>query len=375
MKKIVQTISFWSAFGLMGLGFVAHAAQYDVRFNTATREVSVSGDCGKSEVAVLFKNKKTGEVWGSSNPSCVNGRFSYSLRATDPRLDGPSIAVEVVDGGYRETEKKHMKTDLAPQVVTPAPDQAPSEAPVLALETSSVPLVAADEQSFFESMLASMFNLADVFANGAQQFAVLVGQAIKTEVLAATRIFTHSLALIPGGSITVPDGQDQMSGRGTIAAGATDAFVPNALVASTSKIFVTPVSKTASALAVTQKLDGQGFNVSLDAPAAGDVPFDWMIVNSYATGNPSKSQSAAQVSAPAAPAATVSGPQDSGSGASTTNATATSSDSAAISVATDSPTSAQTENVSVQTTQTPIPDQTSTGTTTSSNQTSTSSNQ
>lgn len=88
-------------------------------------------------------------------------------------------------------------------------------------------------------------------------------------------------AVLPGGSLVVPDGAGEISGTAVLPAGATGLEISNESVQVSSKILVTPVSPVSSPLVVTQKTAGISFRVEVAQPEAHDVAFDWLIVQSY----------------------------------------------------------------------------------------------
>jgi hypothetical protein len=101
--------------------------------------------------------------------------------------------------------------------------------------------------------------------------------------LYAENMFASTITIIPEGRIAVPSGRDQISGTARIPSGSSSVDVENASVLATSKIFITPLSVSEHPLVVTLKRPGIGFTVSLFAPAALDIYFDWLLVDSYPT--------------------------------------------------------------------------------------------
>ncbi|MBP9772046.1 MAG: LamG domain-containing protein [Candidatus Pacebacteria bacterium] len=101
--------------------------------------------------------------------------------------------------------------------------------------------------------------------------------------LYAENMFASTITIIPEGRIAVPSGRDQISGTARIPSGSSSVDVENASILATSKIFITPLSVSEHPLVVTLKRPGIGFTVSLFAPAALDIYFDWLLVDSYPT--------------------------------------------------------------------------------------------
>jgi hypothetical protein len=75
-------------------------------------------------------------------------------------------------------------------------------------------------------------------------------------------------------------GKDDTIGQGTIKYGTTYIIIPTGAVKTTSKIFVTPRSKTGNKqLVVTQVTNGTSFKVEIDAAIPSDILFDWWVIN------------------------------------------------------------------------------------------------
>lgn len=71
---------------------------------------------------------------------------------------------------------------------------------------------------------------------------------------------------------------DQSLGTATIDAGQTEITIPSEIVASDSRIFLTPESAITGNIYVGQKVTGSGFIVRLSQPNPLPVKFNWMIV-------------------------------------------------------------------------------------------------
>lgn len=102
----------------------------------------------------------------------------------------------------------------------------------------------------------------------------------QTAVIAS--VFSTSYTVLPGGDITVPSGNNQISGSDAIAAGTSESFIANTKVQSASKIIVTPTAATRQTLSVVEKRSGEGFKVAVPEAVTDALPFDWIIINSYA---------------------------------------------------------------------------------------------
>jgi len=107
---------------------------------------------------------------------------------------------------------------------------------------------------------------------------------IRASMIAVENLFVKTEVVLPGGTIKVPSGPDQMSGSATLAALSSEIFIANAQVSSSSKIFITPTTLTDVPLVVTSKQDGVGFTVGVTNPQANDISFDWIMTQSYHVG-------------------------------------------------------------------------------------------
>lgn len=110
-----------------------------------------------------------------------------------------------------------------------------------------------------------------------------VSRTFAVVTLYTQNMFASTITIIPNGRVIVPTGTDQITGTSRIPAGASSVDVDNSSVLATSKIFITALSLTEHPLIVTMRRPGVGFTVSMFAPAALDVYFDWLLVDTYPT--------------------------------------------------------------------------------------------
>jgi acetylornithine/succinyldiaminopimelate/putrescine aminotransferase len=82
----------------------------------------------------------------------------------------------------------------------------------------------------------------------------------------------------------VPEGPNQIAGKNTILAGRLEKRIDNEKVKTSSKIILTPLTTIDTQLAVIKKIDGEGFIVGISQPSFKDIPFDWLIIDTYSTG-------------------------------------------------------------------------------------------
>lgn len=71
---------------------------------------------------------------------------------------------------------------------------------------------------------------------------------------------------------------NKISGSGKIESGAKSADIENLQVSPSSRILITPTSETNLVLAVTEKVEGKKFTVSVAQATQQDIIFDWFII-------------------------------------------------------------------------------------------------
>ena len=298
-KKIIIGVLFL-------LPLVAQAATSKVVYDAGSGILSVSGACSQRFVLVVVRKSSDGSIWGSSNPACVNGVYQYEADVPDADQTGSTFTVQAFDqasaGGGVPTAANGTMTGAGEQAIVFAPPPpAPSttlsvDSMSLTIDTSSL-AAAPDDVSFLDGVLQTCFGIITSAMN-----------AVESSVVAAVHVFAKMFTILPGGSIAVPQGQNQIAGQGSLPAGSSEVFIANTSVTSSSQIIVTPTSPTQVPLAVTQLEDGNGFTVGAIIPQQIPVSFTWLVIGTYVAGPPNQpgtaivSQvSAPQVSAPVAP--------------------------------------------------------------------------
>lgn len=103
---------------------------------------------------------------------------------------------------------------------------------------------------------------------------------VTTTILTALYVFTKELVLITDGGITVPRGTNQMSGNAIIKAQTTNVIINNAKANEQSVILLSSNAPILMPLSVTEKKAGQ-FSVSIPYGIEYDIPFNWLIINTY----------------------------------------------------------------------------------------------
>jgi hypothetical protein len=136
------------------------------------------------------------------------------------------------------------------------------------------PIVIVEQENIFA-------DLADFLLQPVREWARASVRYFRAAVAAVEHLFVKEIIIAPEGSLRVPAGENQMTGQNTIPAGALDIFIPHSRITETSKVFLTALTRTSHPLAVTEKIPGSGFRVSLREAEAEDVPFDWLVVNTY----------------------------------------------------------------------------------------------
>jgi hypothetical protein len=84
---------------------------------------------------------------------------------------------------------------------------------------------------------------------------------------------------VEAGSYAIKE-TSELVGSSTLAAGNTQAIIPNINVKENSKIFVTATSSTqGQSLIVSEKIAEQSFTISIDIAISQDITFDWWILD------------------------------------------------------------------------------------------------
>lgn len=274
------------------------AATDNVSFDPTSGNLVVSGSCSSKFVLVVIRRTSDNSIWGSSNPQCNNGSYTFSVPVQPTDRTGGVFAIQVgdsasADGQLATSSAQGLQnvTFSAPAVQSAPPPGPPT--PTITLDTSSIATVPGD-QSFVDKAVSDFFGVIVDAANAAQSFTTAVFGTIQASVAAVTNLFVKSVAILPGGSLTVPRGADQVAGSNWLNAGASSVFIPATAVTSSSQVIVTPTSITDLPLIVTDKTDGVGFTVDTVTPVGQSVSFDWLIVNTYDASAPAQSENIQQ---------------------------------------------------------------------------------
>jgi hypothetical protein len=287
-KKILIIVG-----GIMVFAFAsaARAATEQVSFDVMTGNLNVSGACSSRIVLVVIRRAADSSIWGSSNPNCVKGAYAYSIPVSDADRQGGTFKVQVFDSASADGS---IPTNSAsgnasqPVVFSAIPLTTDISTATIIIDTSSI--ATTTDESFLDATLSQFFNIVMDVGDAVQSFTTIFANTVKASLIAAVNIFSKNLTLLPGGSLNVPTGANQMSGNNWLGAGMTDVFIPNTSVATSSKIIITPTSPSSIPLSVTDKVAGAGFHVGVLSPQAQAISFDWLIVQSYVAGDQAQAQ-------------------------------------------------------------------------------------
>ncbi len=141
--------------------------------------------------------------------------------------------------------------------------------------------VLASAQALMQKAAQSAVAASTATVGAVQEQIVKAYDKIVAKIAVVEQLFSKRITLTPGGSLTLPAGDNQIAGHGVIKAGEFYAEIANSQVTKDSKIIVSPKITLSSPLAVSQIKDGQGFIVQLDSRADTDIPFDWIIFQTY----------------------------------------------------------------------------------------------
>lgn len=336
---IINKKNLFSGIGTLMILFasigVARAATNTVVFDPGAGTLSVSGSCSARYVMVIIRRTSDNAIWGSSNPECVDRSYQYKVDISDTDRTGETFTVQTFDetsaGGVAPNASGTPKVNAPVQTVVFSEASLPTTA--ITMDTSSLS-TAPDDQTFLDSVLSQFFGIVANVNDAVQNFGTIIANTVKTSLVATINLFSKNITVLPGGSISVPRGANQLAGSDWLGAGAMDVFIPNISVTSSSQIIITPTSPTDITLSVTQKNDGTGFHVGALRPPSAPISFDWLIVQTYGAAVPAQSQ---QTSAGTpAPAPAVTAPPTPSFDASSSDATSTdiSTDTSVISTST-----------------------------------------
>jgi hypothetical protein len=118
--------------------------------------------------------------------------------------------------------------------------------------------------------------------NKADNLAIVIANNLTAITATIQDLFVKTLSVLPGGSIALPSGENQIAGVGMLSAGATDTFIPNTQIEEDSVIYLSPTSDIDTPLYVYKKEAGKGFSVRTKrAMADTNITFDCFFIKTY----------------------------------------------------------------------------------------------
>ncbi len=150
--------------------------------------------------------------------------------------------------------------------------------------------VAGDQNAiieFVDTVNEASEGLVFALLNRADNVAVVITNQFTALFASIQELFVRTLAILPGGSFTVPSGENQISGTAIMPAGATDVLIPNEQVDEQTIIYVSPTSAIDAPMFIGRKVAGKGFHVRLKEPFNEDITFDWFFIKTYIPKNKS----------------------------------------------------------------------------------------
>lgn len=124
-------------------------------------------------------------------------------------------------------------------------------------------------------------DIAFAVLNKADNLSVIISNTLTSITASIQDLFAKNISLLPNGSISLPVGENQIAGVGTLGAGSTDVFIANDQIDSDSIIYISPTSEIDSPLYVGKKEPGKGFHVRTKYASGSEVTFDWFFVKTY----------------------------------------------------------------------------------------------
>jgi hypothetical protein len=123
-------------------------------------------------------------------------------------------------------------------------------------------------------------SLAERASSAISGFFELVADQIVSRVAVIGALFVNDITVLPGGSISLPSGENGSAGHGLLHTGESRVFISHTGISAGSKILLTPTTALSVPLAVIEKRSGEGFTVALPSGATHDIEFDWILLQS-----------------------------------------------------------------------------------------------
>lgn len=135
---------------------------------------------------------------------------------------------------------------------------------------------------FVDTVNARAEDLVFAILNKADNLAIVISNNLTAITATIQDLFVKTLSILPGGSIALPSGENQIAGVGILSAGATDTFIANTQIEEDSVIYLSPTSDIDTPLYVHKKVPGKGFSVRTKrAMIDTNITFDWFFIKTY----------------------------------------------------------------------------------------------
>lgn len=141
---------------------------------------------------------------------------------------------------------------------------------------------------FVDTVNTRVEDIVFALLNKVDNLAIVIANNLTAITASIQDLFVKTLTVLPGGSIALPTGENQIAGVGILSAGTTDTFIANTQIEENSVIYLSPTSDIDTPLYVYKKEAGKGFGVRTKrAMADGDITFDWFFIKTYKPKNSS----------------------------------------------------------------------------------------
>ncbi len=253
-------------FIILGIFLVTLPVKAEVLFDNLQKELKASGSCVK-DVTITVLHQESKKIWGSFSAPCENGEYNFSENLLEWEFSDGNFIATAGDSPSAQTTNFSILPEVSSSVVID---------PVISINPEPPSLIEPIPLSPMEELLASIFNVGREILDATQKFISIISESILTTVF----------RIAPGGDITLPEGENQITGRSTLLANASEVFIYQSKIGERSKIFITPLTLTEMPLIVTKKTAGEGFGVGISRPVDKNISFDWVVIHSYPVGRP-----------------------------------------------------------------------------------------
>jgi hypothetical protein len=134
---------------------------------------------------------------------------------------------------------------------------------------------------FVDTVNRSIEDIVFAVLNKVDNLSTVITNRLTAIVASIQELFVSSFTILPGGSITVPAGENQIAGVGHLAVGTTEVFVRNDMIDENAVVYLTSTSEIDSPLYVASKVVGKGFYVRIKKSQENDVSFNWFFIKTY----------------------------------------------------------------------------------------------